>query len=724
MVIFSRLKFIWKFSLLAAIIPITAVVMATIGFLGAGSLKAQYDNLYGFMLIPIYNVQEANIHLKNIMADVTALNDPGLTDAQRSTLGASLQKEDQGMSAVMSRYDSEWLSTTSSDFTAALVRMGKSSLQTDEANALKQYHDAYNLYAPQRDTILSGKTGNPATVSNFLNQMDVSISNLADINMSFAEVSNTWAQDANNQVRWQIFVAGIIVSLLGIVFAILLTRSVTGALSTVIRVLKNMSVGDLNRDMSEATKQGFRLMKDEIGELARSLTNTRIYMTEMAEAASQIANGDLTVQISPKTEKDELGIAFAHMTVKLKEVIGQIGESASGLSTASEQLASAANQAGQATSQIATTIQQVAKGTTQQTESVNHTADSVEQMSRAIDGIAKGAQDQVRAVNVVSEMTSQMTAAVQQVSANAQASAKGSQQAAEVAQVGANTVEAVIQGIKTLQTSVNLFGQKILEMSSHSEKIGTIVETIEDIASQTNLLALNAAIEAARAGEHGKGFAVVADEVRKLAERASAATKEIGGLVKSIQGSVSDVVAGMNGSSVSIESGVEQANQAGKALAEILKAAKEVNRQVSEITNAATTMGSLSNKLVSATESVSAVVEENTAATEEMSANSSEVTRSIENIASVSEENSAAVEEVSAGAEEMSAQVEEVSASAQSLAEMANTLQQVVAQFKLTAAQQVQKAEPQMIKPALLHPAPKTPSNGKYGHRHLQEMPK
>jgi methyl-accepting chemotaxis protein len=299
------------------------------------------------------------------------------------------------------------------------------------------------------------------------------------------------AQATRTQVIWSTLIALVVGLLISGLVGFLLARSIARAAWQMAGVADGISRGELDHTITVKSQ-------DEMGEMAVSFSRMVDYLQNMANVAAKIAGGDLTQQVKPQSEQDVLGNTLAQMIANLRQLVGQVTESAHGLGVASSQLAAAADQAGQATNQIATTIQQVAQGTAQQTDGVTKAATSIEQLTRTIDCVAKGAQEQATEVVNSADITLQMNVAIQQVVANAQVGAKGAVEAAETARHGATIVEAAVKGMEAIKAKVGLSAQKVREMGQHSNQIGAIIETIDDIASQTNLLALNAAIEAAR----------------------------------------------------------------------------------------------------------------------------------------------------------------------------------------------------------------------------------
>jgi methyl-accepting chemotaxis protein len=461
--------------------------------------------------------------------------------------------------------------------------------------------------------------------------------------------------------------------LLGLAIAFLIGRNIARPVSVVAamaqriaredlpalaRVAKTLAAGDLTATVTVTAQPLSLQSRDEVGRMA--------------------ADFNLMIEGLQTT-----GAAFGDMTASLRELVGQVKASSYNLGDTSQQLGSAANQTAAAVQQVTQAVQNMASGAQDTSRGAQETTAAVDQLSQAIDGIARGASDQARKTQAASATATQMAAGVEQVADSANNVAEASQRTRVAAENGQRAVEETTAAMADIQAVVAQAAAKVQELGKVGERIGAVVETIDDIAEQTNLLALNAAIEAARAGEHGKGFAVVADEVRKLAERSSRETKQIADLIAQVQSGTRDAVQAMSQGSAKVELGSAKADQAGGALGEILTAVEQTVRQVTEIASAAQEMSAAARSVNEGMQSISAVVEENTAATEQMAAQSNQVTVSIQGIASVAEEQSAATEQVSASAEEMSAQVEEMSAQAQELAATADHLKSLVARFNV-----------------------------------------
>ncbi|MCH7983947.1 MAG: HAMP domain-containing protein [Chloroflexi bacterium] len=484
---------------------------------------------------------------------------------------------------------------------------------------------------------------------------------------------------ANKSLATKIAIGTLIVSaLIAAGLALVISRGLAGGMGQMLRAAQGMAQGDLEQNIDVKSS-------DEVGQTAAAFGTMMDYLKGMAKSAELIAEGDLTVQITPISERDTLGNAFSKMIANLREIVGEVTTTARDVGAASEQLASAAEQAGQATQSIAEQAQSLSKGAEEQKKSVDSTTESVKQLGSAIEQIASGSQQQNEGVETTSTAITEVSRAITEVASNAQEAAEGAKTADEAARKGLGIVDQTVEGMGQIKDAVQDVADRISDLGEQSAEIGKIVSVIDDIAAQTNLLALNAAIEAARAGEQGRGFAVVADEVRQLAERVTQATSEIAILVDGVQKGVEESVKATERGTSEVERGSELANEAGAALNEIQEAVVVVTSQVEQISAAAEEVAASSDEMVKSIEGVSAITEQTTAATEEMAASNDEVQSAMNAIAAITEQTGAAVEESSASTEELSSQVEEVVASSSALGEMAVTLKDAVSRFKLDA---------------------------------------
>ena len=353
-------------------------------------------------------------------------------------------------------------------------------------------------------------------------------------------------------------------------------------------------------------------------------------VVQVAEGVKQIAAGDLSIadlQVDSKDEIGQLAYSVNEMKQQLKELIRGIANSSSQVAAASEQLTAGAEQSAHVVTQVA--------------ESINE--------------VAQGAEKQMRAVTETSSAVEHISSGMQQAAAGSAQAAEHSTQAARKAKEGDLAVGRAVTQMASIERTVNNSAQVVAKLGERSKEIGQIVSVISGIAGQTNLLALNAAIEAARAGEQGRGFAVVADEVRKLAEQSQEAAQRIAELIGEIQGDTDQAVVAMSEGTREVKVGSEVVTAAGQAFAEITDLVAHVSEQVQDISQVMQRMSQGSEKIVT----------------------------SVHTVSNLSEAAMGEAQTVSAATEEQSASMEEIASSSRALANLAQDLQEAVNRFRL-----------------------------------------
>jgi methyl-accepting chemotaxis protein len=425
-----------------------------------------------------------------------------------------------------------------------------------------------------------------------------------------------------NSLLWILLFVGLAI---GIALIALFARIIVTPIKNLTEAAEAMAQGDLTRQVNSAREDeigklgnAFNIMvtkiKQQIDEVKakeadansameqaqeaeKLATNQQEYLEESTKtilgAMDSFSNGDLTVYIKAKNDDDDIGKLFNGFNTavtNIKNMIGQVKEAVEATASASTQISSSAEE------------------------------------------MAAGAQEQSAQTAEVAAAMEEMSRTVVETAANATNSAEASRSASEKANEGAKKLNASKAGMQQIVKATDTVGTNISSLAGKTDQIGEIAQVIDDIADQTNLLALNAAIEAARAGEQGRGFAVVADEVRKLAERTTKATKEIAETIKAIQVEAKEANSSMEEAGVAVKSGMELNDEVGVVLTDILESVDDVSQQINQVAAASEEQSATAEQVSSNIESINNVANESAAVVQQIASASEDLNRLTENL--------------------------------------------------------------------------------------------
>ena len=442
-----------------------------------------------------------------------------------------------------------------------------------------------------------------------------------------------------------------------------------GDLTVNIEATSTDEIGTLGRSLNEMVAN-LRRVADNIQEASVQVASSAGQISANARLINQGASGQAQAAEETSTSMEEMAASIqtvaasaqglASYVEETSSSITEMGASIEEVARSGGTLAQTVTEASATIEQMTVSIDQMARDLESLAGTVNETTATVEEMASFIASVAENAESLGEAAGRASATVSGMAGAVGDVAKIAAEADRIASRASEDARTGGEAVSRTVDGMKAISENMENTARVINGLGKRSQEIGRILEVIEEIADQTNLLALNAAIEAARAGEAGRGFAVVADEVRKLAERSVEAAKEIGEVVRQVQQETTDAVDVARAGAGEAKQGIALADKAGAALRNIIESVSRSSELMGQIALATGKQSQASSEVLDTVSRMNSATSQVTQAVREQAEGSKQIRAAMENIKKVMAQAAYSTREQAAGGRQVRVAVENI----------------------------------------------------------------
>jgi methyl-accepting chemotaxis protein len=671
---FYNLKIRTKLLMGFVFVSLIASLVGYIGIRGMGLIMSDTDHIYEIGLNNIVDIGAARAGVLASRGDIRSAMD-ATTPEERDKLIETGRKNTQIADNAIEKYS-------------------RSEMNAETKALVEQFKNNWGLYKEQRELginlLMAGHLDKAAQIFDgkargYLTSARNILDQLSTIVIKDADVLNQSSDEDYSVIK----ITAIVVVGLGVAISIILglfiARTISTSLNKTVVMITEISKGHLNERLNIATK-------DEIGMMALTMDQfADDYQKNIIGSLKRISNGEFDFEVSIKDTKDEITPSLNETLLTLRNLQAETGkliesslegklsqraiaknfnggyrEIVQGINNILNAVVEPINESSKVLEQLAqgdlsvrmsgdykgdyskikesinTMAESFSDALSKVTAAAHATASASTEISSSAEQMAAGAQEQSSQTSEVATAVEQMAKTIIETTRNSGQASEAAKNAGMIAKEGGIVVGMTIDGMQRIADVVKQSAKTVQALGESSNQIGEIVQVIDDIADQTNLLALNAAIEAARAGEQGRGFAVVADEVRKLAERTTKATKEIALMIKQIQKDTESAVISMTEGTSEVEKGRGLADKAGQSLKQIITGAQNVVDISSQVA----------------------------AASEEQSSAAEQISKNIEAITSVTQESAAGTQQIARAAEDLN--------------RLTTNLQELLGQFKIT----------------------------------------